>query len=426
MMRHPTALVASAVAVASLGLAACSSSSSSPSAAASSPASASAASTSSAGSSPAASGPASGTPFNVLAIVASSGPLATVTAAEVAGMQAGVAYVNAHGGVSGHQVVLTVKNDNNDPTTAATLLQSALSGGSKPDAVYAGTTSTETYAMEPILTQNKILSVQTATSDQTMNPSTFPYAFSLASSSADFASELATAIKAQYPKVKNIGIIIGNDVTGSSNLHNEQIALQKAGYTTTVEQYDPTNTINMTPQLQALQAKKPDLLVAGGFGEVAGYILKGRTQIGWNIPTVGDASFSSNSLPALASNTALTGVSILSQKNEIYAPLSQHNAAFQTLYKAAKPSGGIPFLLYEYGWDSILVDTAAAVQAKSFDGPALAQALESLTDSNDPNFLLGPYKYSPSVHTAIPNLGAALLASPYSKDGQPLPFGQTG
>jgi branched-chain amino acid transport system substrate-binding protein len=420
-MRHPTVLLASGLALAGLGLAACSSSSSSPSPAASSPAAASPAAAGSA-----AAGPASGTPFNVLAIVASSGPLATVTAAEVSGMQAAVTYVNAHGGVSGHPVALTVKNDNDDPTTAATLLQSALSGASKPDAVYAGTTSTETFAMEPILTQNKILSLQTATSDQTMDPSTFPYAFSLASSSADFASELATAIKAQYPKVKSIGIIIGNDVTGSSNLHNEQIALQKAGYTTSVEQYDPTNTIDMTPQLQALQAKKPDLLIASGFGEVAGYILKGRTQIGWNIPTVGDASFSSNSLPALASNAELTGVSILSQKNEIYAPLSQHDTAFQTLYNAAKPSGGIPFLLYEYGWDSIMVDTAAAVQAKSFDGPALAQALESLTDSNDPNFLLGPYKYSSSVHTAIPDLGAALLASPYSKDGQPLPFGQTG
>ena len=126
-MRHPTAIAASALALAGLGLAACSSSSSSPGAAASSPAgSTSAASTS------AASAASSSTPFNVLAIVASSGPLATVTAAEVSGMQAGVAYVNAHGGVSGHQVVLTVKNDNNDPTTAATLLQSAVSGSSKP------------------------------------------------------------------------------------------------------------------------------------------------------------------------------------------------------------------------------------------------------------------------------------------------------
>jgi len=344
-------------------------------------------------------------------------------------MQAGAAYVNAHGGVLGHPVQVTVKNDNNDPTTAATLLQSALSGGSKPDVVYAGTTSDETYAMEPILTQNKIFSLQTATSDQTMDASTFPYAFSLAQSSSDFAYELAAAIKGHYPNVKNIGIIIGNDVTGSSNLHNEQIALGKAGYSTTVEQYDPTNTIDMTPQLQSLQAKKPDLLIAGGFGEVAGYILKGRSQIGWNIPTVGDASFSSNSLPSLASPSQLTGVSILSQTNEVYAPISQKSAAFQTLYKAVEPSSGtfeVPFLLYEFGWDDIMVADATATQAKAFDGPSMANALETLKDTTNPNYLLGPYKYSPSVHTAIADLNESILASPYSKDGQPLPFGQTG
>jgi branched-chain amino acid transport system substrate-binding protein len=405
-MRHRTAIAACAVALTSLGIAACGSSGPS---------------TSSGNSS-------SKTPFTVLAIVASSGPLAADTAPEIQGLQAGAKYVNARGGILGRKVQVIVKNDNDDPTTAATLLQKYLSGGTTPNIVYAGTTSTETFAMEPILTQAKILSLQTATSDQTMDASKFPYAFSLASSSSDFGFELAHAIKARYPSAKKIGIIIGNDVTGSSNLHNELIALHQAGYTTSVEQYDPTNTVNMTPQLEALRAQNPDLLVAGGFGAPAGYILKARAQIGWNVPLVGDASFSSNPLPSMASASELKGVSVLSTRNQVYLPLSRHSKAFQTLYKAVLPASGtfeVPFLLYAFGWDDILVAKAAATQAGSVSTEAMTHALENLKDPTAPDFLLGPYHYTASVHTAIADLNAAVLVSPYTKDGQSLPFGQT-
>src|ERR1700761_919991 len=69
------------------------------------------------------------TPFTVLAIVASSGPLAADTAPEIQGMQSGAKYVNARGGILVRKVQVIVKNDNDDPTTAATLLQKYLSGG---------------------------------------------------------------------------------------------------------------------------------------------------------------------------------------------------------------------------------------------------------------------------------------------------------
>jgi branched-chain amino acid transport system substrate-binding protein len=416
-MRHPTVIAVCAVAVASLGIAACSSSSSTSSSA-----------TTSGNSSSSSSSSSNKTPFVVLAIVASSGPLAAVTASEMQGMAEGAKYVNAHGGIDGHMVQVIVKNDNDDPTTAATLLQSYLSGGTAPDAVYAGTTSTETYAMEPILTQAKVLSLQTATSDQTMDPSKFPYAFSLASSSSDFGMELAHAVKAKYPNAKKIGLILGNDVTGDSNLHNELISLHQLGYTTSVEQYDPTNTVNMTPQLEALKATNPDVVVAGGFGAPAGYILKARAQIGWNVPLVGDASFSSNPLPAMANASELQSVSVLSTQNQVYVPLTQHSPAFQTLYNAVLPASGtfeVPFLLYAFGWDDIMVLQAAATQAGSFTTQAMTQALENLNNPTAPDFLLGPYHYSSTVHTAIADLSQAVLVSPYTKDGQSLPFGQT-
>ena len=214
-MRHSMAAAVGAVALASIGLAACSSSSSGPSA--------------SSGGSAAATAPKS--PFTVLAIVASSGSLAAVTQSELQGMQAAAKYVNAHGGFDGQQVQITVKNDNLDPTTAANLLQAALSSGTKPDMVYAGTTSNEAAALMPILTQNKMFSLQTDVSDSTIAPSKNPYAFSISSSTGDFGAEVAAATKAHYPNAKKVGILIGNDVNGTSLLHSERPDLQKQGYT---------------------------------------------------------------------------------------------------------------------------------------------------------------------------------------------------
>jgi branched-chain amino acid transport system substrate-binding protein len=414
-MRRSKVMAVSAVGLMGLSLAACSSGGS-PSAG--SGGSGSASTTNSA----------SKAPFTILAIVASSGSLAAVTQSELQGMQAAAAYSNAHGGFDGHQVKITVENDNLDPTTAASLLQEALSSGTKPDMVYAGTTSNEALAMMPILTQDKIFSLQTDVSDQTIDPATHPYAFSIASSTAAFGQELAAGMKSHYPNAKTVGILIGNDVNGTSLLQSERPSLEKEGYKVVVQTYDPVTTINMTPQMEALRADNPQVLVGSGFGAPAGYILKARAQIGWNVPLVGDSSFSANPLSSMASAAALKGVSVLAQSSAIYKPLSQESAATQYLYHAVLPKSGtfeVPFNLYGCGWDSVMVASAAATQAKSFTTAAMTQAMQTLQDPANPLFVLGTYHYSATQHTPSPDLSQTTLASPYTKDGLDLPFGQS-
>jgi branched-chain amino acid transport system substrate-binding protein len=404
MIRHRMSIAACVFAAASLGLTACASSSSG------------------SGSSGAKG------PFTILAIVAASGPLASVSAAEIDGMKVAASYVDAHGGILGQKIKITVDNDNDDPSTAASLLQAAVSSGNKPDMVFAGTTSTETLAMMPILTQNKIFSLQISVSSQTIIAKTNPYAFSSSTQSSVFATELASAVKKLYPKTTKVGMLMGNDVTGQSLLSFERPALEAEGFSVVVQQYDPTTAIDLTPQLEALKAANPNLLIVSGFGQIAGYILKSRYEIGWNIPTVGDSDFSANDLTALASPQELTNVSILEpNKSLLYKPFDQQGAAFQTLYKAVAPKSGTfeaPFDLYELGWDDIFLAKAAATQAGSFASAALTHALENLKATTSPDYFDGPYRYSAAQHTPFADLSLATLASPYDKDGQSLPFGQ--
>lgn len=226
-----------------------------------------------------------------------------------------------------------------------------------------------------------------------------------------------------------MGILIGNDVNGTSLLNSERSALTKVGLNVVDQEYNPTSTIDMTPQLQALQAAKPDVLVASGFGAVAGYILGGRAKLGWTVPVVGDASFSANNLAQLASPSQLNGVSVATIKTFIYKPLAQQSQAFQTFFNDTKAQGANfsqSIVIYTIGWDTIMLAKLAAEQAKSTSTVAMTHALENLTPpANPPYVSYTVEKYSAAQHSPILSPADDTVASPFLRDGQFLPLGQT-
>lgn len=361
--------------------------------------------------------------------MAQTGPLAPVTKAEYQGLEAGVKYVNSHGGIDGHTAKLSEFNDNFDPTTAASLLDQQISSGTPPDLVFAGTTSTETLAMVPITTAHKILSLQATVSNKTITAKAHPYAFTLGPATPDAAATLAAVVKKEYPNAKTVGIIIENGVNGLSLLGNEKAALQKAGFTVVDQTYDPTS-VTVTPELQALQAQNPDVLVASGFGAVAGAILKDRAKLGWNVPVVGDASFSANALTKLVTTKAdLNGVSIATLKSFIYKPLAQHSAAFQTFWTLVKSVGGKftqQIVLYTIGYDVPVLAKMAATQAKSVNTVSMSKALENLKQPAHPAYVSYTIEqYSATKHSPILPTSLATPASPYIKTAQFLPVGSS-
>ena len=371
----------------------------------------------------------SSTPFNVLAVVAETGPLAAINTAEMQGLKGAAAYINANGGIIGHKVVVTEVNDNLDPTTAASDLEQAISSGTLPNLVFAGSTSNETLAMVPILNAHKLLSIQLTTSAQTIDPSKYPDAFTVASSTANESATLAAAVKSEYPKAKKVGILIGNDVNGTSLMDGEKAALEADGFQVVVQTYDPTTTIDMTPQLEALKAESPQVLVASGFGAVAGYILEGRTKIGWNVPVVGDASFSANPIASMVPKADLNGVVVATDKTAIYQPPSTWTPAFKTFIQYTKAQGakftqGIG--IYSLAWDVLILAKMAGTQANSGDSSAMVSALQSLKQPAQPQYVSFPVEaYSPTLHSTNPSPSLATVASVYLKMGEFMPVGSS-
>jgi len=148
-VRGPRVLTLAAAAAMALVVGACGSSSSSTSSASSQTSAANAGATST--DAPSA---ASKSPYVIGSIVSQTGPFASSDAPGAEGIKAWAAYVNSHGGINGHQVQLSVKDDQGNPAVALSEIK-AFAAQSNLIAVV-GSVSSEEGAWGPVASAEKL------------------------------------------------------------------------------------------------------------------------------------------------------------------------------------------------------------------------------------------------------------------------------
>src|SRR6185437_15249141 len=234
---------------------------------------------------------AASTPFRILLIAASSTSyLKTNVQTETLLAKAAVTVANKSGGVNGHKVVLTTANTNSSPTTAVTKLQSALHGSTKPNMIIFGNASPESSAELPIAKAAKVLTFNQAPTTKSGKVSTFPYNFDMSPSTTNYVQSFIAYTKAQG--IKSVGIFAGNDAYGTAIGASMNTLAKSAGLTVTKSVSYKTTGLTFTSTLSALQASKPQLLWADAYGAPGGYLMQDLQKIGWNVPVLGDDSFS--------------------------------------------------------------------------------------------------------------------------------------
>jgi branched-chain amino acid transport system substrate-binding protein len=317
-------------------------------------------------------------PFKVLMVQDLSGPLASLGQAEVRGMQASAAIVNARGGIFGRRVRVDAVDDQSDPTKAASLLIDRISSGNVPDFVQGGTGSNETLAMLPILTEHKILYFGQNGATQINDPARYPYAFSLALLPNVMGAVLARHLTLQG--FHKVGIMVSNTASGQSQMPDIEAAINNAGISTTAQSFDPTS-LDMSPQLDALKAQNPDALVTvNAFGRAALTLLQSRQKLGWMIPTVGDTALAAQDLVGGVGAAAVANVFYAVSPIQRWVPPAKRSKAFKTFLTALKAQGPITTSLnvYSQAYDELQILQVAAAQARSTSVPKLAAALAQL------------------------------------------------
>jgi len=371
-----------------------------------------------AGSSAASSAGSSSGGLTVLDIAAQSGILAEVGKDQEYGVKAAVAAVNAAGGVNGKPVTVTYVDDASTGTQAVSVLAQALSSGSAPDVVFPGSTSTETVPLAPILMKDKIFTVTHSATTTLSDTSKFPYLFGTIFPAALMESTLAGELVSKG--FKKVAIVSSDDELGQSGSSALQAALQAKGVSATVELV-PDTSVDATPQLEALKAANPDVLVIDNFGPSAAAVLKARAELGWTIPVYGTANLAADNLSQITTPAELKGVTIECLTYEELGNPAQQTTAFKTFYRGVTALNGGQFTFgindEIVGWDDVIVAAAAANKAHSTNAAAMQAAAESLTTADAPLWV-GPVPigysatnhypvYSPSVWIYVPAGGTA-------------------
>jgi branched-chain amino acid transport system substrate-binding protein len=357
---------------------------------------------------------ASSTSFDVVIDTGVTGPYGANGTAAADGLKAAASVLNAtQGGILGHKVKVEVLDNQGNPSTAASLLEQRLGSGPKPDMIEPGSISSEGVIEVPIANAAKILSIGTPNDQSLDNPSKYPYEFFMSPSAMLPQQALMNYFKAHY--YTRVGMIYSTDAFGASVGQATIAAAKQAGITLDTVTYDDTG-LNMTSELQKLQADHPQALYVQGFGAPPGIILQNLYALGWKVPVIGDQTTAAT--PVIAQNADKPYEKGLLLQT---LALDQHSANQSTVVKnyisAIEKYGPIDSLLVttSFQYDSLMVVAQAAKQAHSIATPDLAKALENLQQPAEPLWVtLSQYRYTASNHapTAPPSNWVVVPASP--------------
>lgn len=357
----------------------------------------------------------------VMGGIGAEGVLADNASTSVLSAQAGVAAVNATGGIDGRKVTIDVLDDQADPTLAVTKLREAIAKN-KPDAVFNSGPSTITEATLPILKQNNILSFSIGPTATSWDPKQFPLNFDLSIGPKDqIRSYLPFLEEKGY---STVGILHGSSSYGEIFGKTAGDLLAEGGVDVVAnEEYDIA-ALDMTSQLEAIKAKNPDVLVLDAYGAPLGYVLKGIDKLGWDVPILGNTSVTATGLISTEPPTGLLGTDqVKNLLMHVYksTTLDPDAQLVVDAVKRMKEIGDIKAtLILAHNYDAPLLIQAAAESVGSTDSTKLAEALvdpEVLEAA--PTAILKRYNFTATQHDSQPNADEFTFIPPsILKDGQ--------
>jgi branched-chain amino acid transport system substrate-binding protein len=323
-----------------------------------------------------------------LVLAGFSGFTSGQAAAQLNSYKAAAAVLNRSGGILGHKIEIENIDTQADPTKAVSLLIERLGNGPKPDLVIPGTSSTETLALLPTLTQNKILAMSLAASAKVNDPTNYPYYFSLSVTPTIYATSLIQYTQKQG--YKKLAIVGSNDANGASGVQSLVDAAKLAGLQT-VTAFFPALALDVSPQLDQLKSQSPDVLLYRSNGTQVAAVLKARTKLGWSVPTIADLATGANDIWQLAGNDAGGTYEQLYAVQQYVAPTQRPKSLtdlFTELQKLGVPPFTAGLTVYGLAWDILQMVNAAATQANSVAGDKVAAALESLKQPASSQFVV--------------------------------------
>lgn len=284
-------------------------------------------------------------------------------------------YMNAHGGIAGHQIKLVVENNQSDPTVAVSAAKKLISE-KVVATIYNGSSAEAKDQVVALEQRAKIIGIAPEALGQYDSGSKYPYYFSDNALNSQVTDALAAFAKSR--SLTNVGVLGDSSPQGNDYLVQFAKSAQANGVKIVKSTSYPTGATTMTTQLSTLKAagaKTLALFCYGGCGQV----FDSLRQINWK-PTV-----------LVSPNVYYIAYSSVKDYGDVTysgCPYSVEKGKKAPAAEAAAINAIAPKLGGESPLDQVYSETADAMQivkyaiekANSLDPDAVKSAIETLND----------------------------------------------
>jgi branched-chain amino acid transport system substrate-binding protein len=332
-------------------------------------------------------------PYTFGVVTSQTGGASQLGVGELRGAQLAADYVNAQGGVNGHQIQIESVDDQSQPNQALQQTRNLIA--KKVTALVGPSVVANCNAIAPFVKDNGPV-------DYCLSPGidASGYVWSASARTDALAEETMNYWKSQG--ITKIAIINTTDASGTDGGRAANEAAQKAGVMVTAQvTYEPA-AVSATAQLQQAMAGSPQALVVWATGTPVGVALKGIQQLGIDLPVMTtDGNLAGAFLQRIADYTPKTLLipatrdfwwETLPKTDPAYELEQQYHEAYRKKYNEEPDFGpGV-------GYDAVLVLAEALKHATSTSAADIRTAMESIDGFAG---VVGTYHMSADDHRGL-------------------------
>jgi ABC-type branched-subunit amino acid transport system substrate-binding protein len=307
------------------------------------------------------------------------------------GLEVAVAHVNAEGGIMGRKVQLIVEDNKSQPEEAFIAYRKMI-GSDKVDIFLSGCLSAGNFAGAPFVVRAKIPMVLCSL------PPPEEWAYSVLPSTR-FEVETRLEYLKSRTQIRETGVLYDPSPYATIQKNIAIKITQAYGIEIPVVDSFKQDDADISPQISKINAAGLKALVKMGAGRPTLTVAKDIRQLGLDTLLLA----SPDDFAVLKPAAELLGEQFLfvAMPAQIYeslpdGPLRQEIGRFLALwrdkYGDRDPGWGAR------AWDAVMLTVAAVEKAKSFEGPKVRDALETLAEFQGTT---GVYHFSPAVHQGI-------------------------
>jgi branched-chain amino acid transport system substrate-binding protein len=311
------------------------------------------------------------------------------------GLEVAAEYVNANGGIMGRKVQVIVEDNKSEPQEAVTVYRKMISSD-KVDIFISGCVSAGNFAAASFVVRAQIPMV--LCSILPPQPEQVKWAYSLLPPPR-FEVEKRYEYLKNATQARKAGVL--HDPSPYANLQKDIAVKEAPDYgieIPVIEQYKQDDA-DFSPQISKMKAAGAKALVKIGIGGSTITVAKNIKQLGLDMLLLGSVDDLAVFKPA--AEELREQFIFVAAPAQVYdalpdGALKQEIGRFLPLWRSKQGERDPGWA--GRGWDALMITAAAIEKAKSFDGPKVRDALETISGFQGTG---GVYNFSPTVHQGI-------------------------